>query len=67
MSPKTKKLVLISATSTLVTEIREKAVKTIEIGKTAKVVEIAKAVETAGASKDDKESENGENLRSNLT
>ena len=54
VSPKSKKLVSVSATSMSVTGTKEGAVKTVE------------AIEIVGAGKNSKKSKGGENLRSNL-
>ena len=57
---------LVLATSTPLTETREKVVKTAKIGETTKTVEIAEAIKTTKAGKDGKENESNKNLRSNL-
>ena len=57
MSPDSKKLVLVSATSTPVTGTREKASENAETSKTGKAIEIVK---------DGKKSKDDENLRLNL-
>ena len=57
MSPKTKKLVSVSATSTPVTGTRKETVETIKGFETTKAVKTTKAVGTAGIGKNSKESE----------
>lgn len=61
LEKKLKKLVLVLATFTPVTETRKETVETIKTAKTAKVVKIARGAE------DGKESEGGWNPRSNFS
>ena len=62
MSSETKKLVLVLATSILITITKKKAVKTPKTTRTAKIAKIAEAIETAGTNKDGKKSK-GEYLK----